>query len=166
MVVDTWEPLGLEASTLASLPEARGRNESQEAGVNVKSQQEMDTRGIQSTGESLNGWQQMGEKSWERQMAPDREALQGNLDFILREVRASCQCFHKWRAARSTLHSVSLDSTLNAYWVVREPLGPVVIMSALKWLAESSGCGSGGEKRENTCSPGAKSQRQKLADGE
>lgn len=65
-------------------------------------------------------------------MVPDKEALQGNLDFILREGRASCQCFHNWRAANSMSHSESLDSPLNAYWVVREPLGPVVIMSAPK----------------------------------
>lgn len=112
----------------------------------------------------LAGW--VGEKHWERQMASDREALQGHLDFILREVRASCQCFPNWRAARSALPSESLDSTLNTDWVVREPLGPVTSMSTLKWLAEGRGCGSRGKGRENTWHPRAKSQTQKLADGE
>lgn len=100
-----------------------------------------------------------GEKGWAKQMVPDREALQGDLDFIPGKVRASCQCFHNWRAARLRFHSESSDSTLNADWVVRESLGTVVIMSALKWLAKSSGWG-GGALRKNTWHSGAKSQWQ------
>lgn len=106
----------------------------------MQSREERDTQGVQSTGDV--GWMDGGvdgEKGWAKQMVPDREALQGDLDFILGEARASCQCFHNWRAARLRFHSESHDSTLNADRVVRETLGTVVIMSALKWLAESSG---------------------------
>lgn len=46
-------------------------------------------------------------KGWEEQMVPDREALQRALDFILGEVRASCQCFHHCRASRLRFHSES-----------------------------------------------------------
>lgn len=48
-----------------------------------------------------------GGKGWEKQMVPDREALQGDLDFILGEVKASCHCFHSCRASRLRFHSES-----------------------------------------------------------
>lgn len=74
----------------------------------------------------MDGWmdgRMDREKGWEKQMVPDREALQGDLDFILGEVRASCPCFQHWRAARLIFHSESCDSTFNADRVIRESPG-------------------------------------------
>lgn len=135
-------------------------------GVNVQNWEERDTRRVQGIGDA--GWLDGridGAKGWEKQMVPDREALQGDLDFILGEVRASCQCFYNWKASRLVFCSERCDSTLNADWVVtKPPVGPVVITSTLKWLPESSGCGSrGGGVRRNTWHSGATSQRQPVA---
>lgn len=53
MVVDTWGPLGPEVSTLQRICQREDAEMSQEAGVNGQSQEETDTKGIQSTeGES------------------------------------------------------------------------------------------------------------------
>lgn len=67
MVVDTWGPLGPEVSTLQRGCQREEAEMSQEAGVNGQSQEETDTKGIQSTGESgcmvrrMGGGEALGE---------------------------------------------------------------------------------------------------------
>lgn len=71
MVVDTWGPLGLEVSTLQRGCQREEAEMSQEAGVNGQSQEETDTKGIQSTeGESgcmvgrMGGGRSVGRGRW------------------------------------------------------------------------------------------------------